>query len=331
MNRAIVALLVGSTLTAAQQITALAQFNQVAKFAAINTKDPEYSLCTVANSYINYCIESIGGTGALATAAPTDLAECVCCADGTAVSEVYSTCSSYLSAEEPSLSQEIDAYSTFYNACGFNSCGGSRPTRTASGQASSSAATSATATAPAGDDDDDATLTTAIQPSSASLSIPVSITSAAAMPDACGSMVNLYSSCSNKIDGFSDMPYRQQASCYCCQTSARSLVWHDDLDNYAQTCRDWARTGEPDTIFPVASTFATFCDNFSDVCEATVTEPPSSSETGGSGAQGGGNENTVTVTVGSEETGQPDSGAIVVRAGCMAGLAALMGAVVLLL
>jgi transcription elongation factor Elf1 len=329
MSRSIVALLVGSTLAVAQQITGLAQLNQVAKFAAINTQDPEYSLCTVANSYVNFCVQSIGGTDALATAAPTALAECVCCADGTAVSEVYSTCSSYLSAEEPSLSVEIDAYSTFYNACSLTSCGGSRPTRTASGQASSSAI--ATATATVGDDDDDATLTTSIKPSSASLSIPASITSAAAMPDSCASMVNLYSSCSNQIDGFSDMPYRQQASCYCCHTSARSLVWHDDLDNYAQTCRDWARTGEPDTIFPVASTFATFCDNFSDVCEGTVTEPPSSSETDGSGAQGGGSGNTVTVTVGSEETEQPDSGAVVIRAGCMAGLAAVMGAAVLLL
>lgn len=93
----------------------------------------------------------------------------------------------------------------------------------------------------------------------------------------------------------------------------------------------------------VASTFATFCDKFSNACSGTVppesvtseppntTAPPDSLPTSGddddgSNAQDNGNDSsgsgTVTVTV-------PGSGSVI-RAGCAAGLAAVVGAVLLL-
>ena len=93
----------------------------------------------------------------------------------------------------------------------------------------------------------------------------------------------------------------------------------------------------------VASTFATFCDKFSNACSGTVppdsvtSEPPTTTappdgnptdgdDDDGSNAQDNGNgssgSGTVTVTV-------PGSGSVV-RAGCAAGLAAVVGVVLLL-
>ncbi|KAF5026595.1 hypothetical protein F66182_1321 [Fusarium sp. NRRL 66182] len=87
---------------------------------------------------------------------------------------------------------------------------------------------------------------------------------------ACVDMLDIFTSCTNKIDGFTTLAFREQASCYCCHTSGRSLVWTDEMDSHASTCAEWASTGEPDTAYSVAKTFATFCSQFSDVCETSV-------------------------------------------------------------
>ncbi|KAI9152071.1 hypothetical protein HJFPF1_09294 [Paramyrothecium foliicola] len=330
MKRVFLPLLVAGG-AAAQQITALPQLRNAAIAAAVNTNDPEYTICTNANSYLEFCINSLGGSSGLATAAPTALVGCVCCIEGTAISEAFSTCSSYLSAEEPSMSAEYSAYETLYSICGLTSCaaGSSRPSATGA----------ASGTRGGDDDDDDETITSSIIPASGTISIPSSITATASLDDfplECNSMLGLYESCSSKIDGFSAQPYRQQAECYC------RLVWTDELDGYAQTCRDWAETGDPSTFFPLASTFATFCDNFSDVCHGPATAAPESTNSPSgdddsndsdddSNAAGDDDRETVTVTQSTpQETDRPGVGSAV-RAGCAAAFAGAMGAALLML
>ncbi|KIL84612.1 hypothetical protein FAVG1_12139 [Fusarium avenaceum] len=88
---------------------------------------------------------------------------------------------------------------------------------------------------------------------------------------ACIDMISLFTSCTSKIDGFTTLAFRDQASCYCCQTSRRRVVWTDELDSYASTCADWAVTGEPETAYSVAKTFETFCERFTDVCDTSRT------------------------------------------------------------
>jgi hypothetical protein len=192
---------------AAQAITALPQLNNAAVFAAVNTNDPEYELCTLANNYLELCISSLGGNEGLATASPDELLGCACCISSTALSEAFSTCSSYLSAEEPTLSSEYQAYGTLYSACSMTSCGGaSRPSSTAEGK--------------------DETITTSLSASgfasgsaSASASGALSsITQSASLDDtvepACTDMIGLYQSCLDKDTGFSTWAYQDQAACY---------------------------------------------------------------------------------------------------------------------
>ncbi|KAH7242745.1 hypothetical protein BKA59DRAFT_546981 [Fusarium tricinctum] len=88
---------------------------------------------------------------------------------------------------------------------------------------------------------------------------------------ACIDMISLFTSCTSKINGFTTLAFEEQASCYCCRTALRSVAWTDELDSYASTCADWAVTGEPDTAYSVAKTFETFCERFTDVCDASGT------------------------------------------------------------
>lgn len=144
--------------------------------------------------------------------------------------------------------------------------------------------------------------------------------------DSCVSMIGLFTDCTKRIDDFTELGYREQASCYCCRRSDGTLTWTDELGYYASDCVDWAVTGDPDTAYSVAKTFATFCERFNDVCDAststslsstrdkvTVTLPPTS-------------ENTVTVNK-PTETDRPSSG---LSPGAIAGIAVGVGAVVLL-
>lgn len=79
----------------------------------------------------------------------------------------------------------------------------------------------------------------------------------------------------------------------------RSSTWTDEFDQYASTCANWAVTAEPDTIYVVASRYATFCENFDDACEpATTTTEDSDSEPTGSPSETTGTD--------AEETGDSD-------------------------
>ncbi|KAM6508234.1 hypothetical protein FALCPG4_018115 [Fusarium falciforme] len=94
--------------------------------------------------------------------------------------------------------------------------------------------------------------------------------------EACVSMVGLFTDCTKRIDDFTELAFREQASCYCCHRSDGTLTWTDELGYYASDCVDWAVTGEPDTVYSVAKTFATFCERFTDVCGASPSLSPSS-------------------------------------------------------
>ncbi|RMJ19100.1 hypothetical protein BHE90_003694 [Fusarium euwallaceae] len=147
--------------------------------------------------------------------------------------------------------------------------------------------------------------------------------------DSCVSMIGLFTDCTKRIDDFTELGYREQASCYCCHRSDGTLTWTDELGYYASDCVDWAITGEPDTAYSVAKTFATFCKRFTDVCDAssssiainsgdedpvTVTAKPT-------------NGDTVTVIAKPSSSNSNNEG---LSTGAIAGIAVGVGAVVLL-
>ncbi|EQK99271.1 hypothetical protein OCS_05020 [Ophiocordyceps sinensis CO18] len=183
-----------------------------------------------------------------------DFAKCACCEGGSPVAESYSTCSSYLAKETPTLSIVISAFSTIYSACHASTavCGAVSRTETA----------------------DPVTTTKFIEP-------------------ACHSVNNMYRSCIAETFDFTNLPFGRQASCYCCRTGRGHTSWTDELDNYARTCRDWASQAGSKSALAAARSFATFCSKFSDACsptstlsstEATAT-PSSDATTGGSADQ----------------------------------------------
>jgi hypothetical protein len=159
-------------------------------------------------------------------------------------------------------------------------------------------------------------------------------------------MLDIFTSCTAQDRDFTKLPFKEQAECYCCRGSGNELTWTDAMDKHAQTCADWARTGEPKTAYSVAKTFATFCERFSNVCEfaeaktqasdseateATATESSSSRQTDASSDNDDNNDNDatsnrpgpVTVTV-DPQPSQTDAGsdATSARAGVGAILAA---------
>ncbi|KAJ4130619.1 hypothetical protein NW754_009672 [Fusarium falciforme] len=87
--------------------------------------------------------------------------------------------------------------------------------------------------------------------------------------EACVNMLGVFTDCTKRIDDFTELAFREQASCYCCHRSDGTPTWTDELGYYASDCVDWAVTGEPDTVYSVAKTFATFCERYTDVCDAS--------------------------------------------------------------
>lgn len=115
-----------------------------------------------------------------------------------------------------------------------------------------------------------------------------------------------------------------------CHTRRGEVLWTDELDDYASECAEWAKTGEPWTVYPAASRFASFCNNFSDACEATTTvsEPESTTaivetatetETESETDKPTGSETEPTGTQGIAQPGSTDAG-VELRVGCVAGL-----------
>ncbi|KAF4464624.1 hypothetical protein FALBO_8532 [Fusarium albosuccineum] len=246
MKAAVLSLLAGG---------AAAQINlgpNLLNVAAANPNDPGYASCTEAVSLVQDCVSSIGGLDAAATADPQALIGCACCDGRSNAAPIYGACSSYLEEEVPDASSQYDAYGTLYMACSAEAtCNGGGSLLTSTIKAN----------------EDSSTITAS----------PSSQTYAAA----CVDMLDIFTSCTKANRDFTELPFKEQAECYCCRGSGSDLTWTDEIDSAASTCANWARTGEPDTAYPVAKTFATFCQRFTDVCEnaASKTEDAESTET----------------------------------------------------
>ncbi|KAF7559835.1 hypothetical protein G7046_g4333 [Stylonectria norvegica] len=322
---------------AAQHVTLPAQALVV---AAIDPADPQYTVCSAANELLSYCVSSIGGTDAVLTADPTAILNCACCAEETALSPLFSVCSTYLSDEAPSYSTQYSAYGDLYSLCGENANCGSASAGSSARSGSSETASGSSATGRngggGGAGGSSGTPRTSSFPTATSSSDDQStITSSPATQTyatACEDMIGIFTSCTNKVDGFTDLPFGEQASCYCCRTGRNGrLSWTDALDDYASTCADWAVTGEPNTAYSVAETFATFCENFTEVCDVTATTSDGATSTSddfgaqGSSASGSSDDReTVTVTPSSAAAASQTSNA---APGLRAGCGAVVGAI----
>ncbi|KAK7421000.1 hypothetical protein QQZ08_010174 [Neonectria magnoliae] len=309
--------------------------------AAVDVTDPEYTTCSIVADYVAGCVTSLGGSDALATADPNEIIGCACCASKTAIYPLYSACSSYLSDEGGfSYSSAYTAYGNLYSICGISAdcSGGSGATAT-----EKSSTVEETSSEETSSEETSSEETSSDEPTSTEESNDSTITGTAEQTyaTACEDMIGLFTSCTNKIEDFTDLPFREQASCYCCRTRNGQLTWTDQLDEFATTCRDWAKTGEPETAFSVAKTFATFCENFSDVCndvtitsestDASATESVSAQATDDASEGLGDMGDAVTVTVqpsGAEttaaETTAADNGAASLAVTCGAVLVAIV-------
>ncbi|RSM14243.1 hypothetical protein CEP52_001390 [Fusarium oligoseptatum] len=218
--------------------------------AAVNPGDPGYQTCSEAVNLFEDCVSSLGGVEAAANADPTELLGCACCDGSTAAAPLYSVCSNYLEEELPTASDQYEAYGTLYKACALAaSCGGG---------SGGSATRSPRTTAVVSDDDDDETAT---------MTSPAEQTYALA----CQNMLGVFASCTRANSDFTELPFKEQAECYCCRGSGSKLTWTDEMGGYAKTCASWASTGEPDTILGVAETFASFCKRYTTACDVAAT------------------------------------------------------------
>ncbi|PNY29388.1 Uncharacterized protein TCAP_00686 [Tolypocladium capitatum] len=257
---------------AAQHMT-LPVIDNAAIVAAMNPTDQGFKICSAVNQKVQGCVNQVGGVNGLTTADSTVLAKCACCDSRSLIAGAYSSCSSYLRQEAPTLSTQYSAYDNLYSICNLNKyvCSGSAA-------ASPTGITVSATGAPA--------------PSGTGASVPSAVTpidGLGTVDPACSSMVGLYTSCSRDIRGFKDMPYGQQAPCYCCITARGQATWTDELDKYARTCRDWASTSGPATLYSVANTLAGFCKHFSNVCSASSTLGSPEATATSTGAQTTGN------------------------------------------
>ncbi|KAM5345299.1 hypothetical protein ACJ41O_011161 [Fusarium nematophilum] len=235
MKSAILSLLAGSV---AAQITIAPELMQ---FGAVDENDADFTSCALAQNYLENCVSSVGGVEAVSTANPEEFVGCICCAARRPISTIYSACSEYLEGEAPSFSSQYSAFGGLYSICAM------------SAECSNNAA---------GNPPAETSVTVIEEPSSITDS-----PSAQTYASACEDMVGLFTSCTKKNPDFTDLPFREQAACYCCRGQGSDLTWTDEFDSLASTCADWAVTGDPDTLYEVARTFSTFCDNFSDACE----------------------------------------------------------------
>ncbi|KAJ4318607.1 hypothetical protein N0V84_006772 [Fusarium piperis] len=228
--------------------------------AAVNPGDPGYRTCSQAVNLFEDCVSSLGGVEAAANADPTELLGCACCDGGSPAGPLYSVCSNYLEEELPTASEQYEAYGTLYKACALAAtCGGAGGSNTRSPR---------TTAAISRDDDDDETATR---------TSPAEQTYALA----CQNMLGVFASCTRANPDFTELPFKEQAECYCCRGSGSRLTWTDEMGGYAKTCASWASTGEPDTILRVAQTFASFCNRFTTACgvAATRTRDPETTAT----------------------------------------------------
>ncbi|KAH7258369.1 hypothetical protein FSOLCH5_002710 [Fusarium solani] len=225
--------------------------------AAVNPGDPGYQTCSQAINLFEDCVSSLGGVEAAANADPTELLGCACCDGSSPAAPLYSVCSNYLEEELPTASEQYEAYGTLYKACALGaSCGGG---------SGGSATRSPRTTAVVSDDDNE----------SATVTSPAEQTYALA----CQNMLGVFASCTRANRDFTELPFKEQAECYCCRGSGDRLTWTDEMGGYAKTCASWASTGEPDTILGVAETFASFCKRYTTACDVAATRTQDSETT----------------------------------------------------
>ncbi|KAH7159838.1 hypothetical protein B0J13DRAFT_114278 [Dactylonectria estremocensis] len=325
--------------TAAAQVTIAPELLQ---FNAVDTDSPEYSICETAAGIADSCISAAGND-------EDAFVSCACCADSTNIAEIYAGCSSWVSVEAGATASDLySAFGQVATLCDLGDCGSggiltssvSEPAFTSEAFGSEATSDVVSETTSAEDTAFTTTVTSASETSSAEDS---SITSASDAEQtyaiACVDMISLFTSCTNKISGFTDLPNSDQASCYCCRTDGATLTWTDELDSYATTCADWASTGEPDTAYPVARTFATYCERFTDVCDGAAVTSTTDSESASVTRNSDSNTSVdfngvdpVTVTVQPTETdsSDDDNAASSVRIGCGAVLAAIAALAIVL-
>jgi len=227
--------------------------------AAVNPGDPGYQTCSEAVNLFEGCVSSLGGVEAAANADPTELIGCACCDGATAAAPLYSVCSNYLEEELPTASEQYEAYGTLYKACALAaSCGGG---------SGGSATRSPRTTAVVSSDGDESASATMTSPAEQTYAL------------ACENMLGVFASCTRANRDFTELPFKEQAECYCCRGSGDRLTWTDEMGGYAKTCASWASTGEPDTILPVAETFASFCKRYTTACDVAATRTQDSETT----------------------------------------------------
>ncbi|KAI6779897.1 uncharacterized protein J7T54_001985 [Emericellopsis cladophorae] len=219
--------------------------------------------CNTVADHVLECADSLGGLTNIFNVPEEDLIACVCCDSGTLLADGYSSCYDYLTDAPGYAATDYEPYGVFYTVCN------------AEGSCAASGTTATTT------EEDDASMTTMPDsdegPVTATVSIDVTtIASEDYMPTTtepaeCWDMISMFDACEAETAGFSTMPFAAQASCYCCGSSGQ---WTDEIDSSASVCADWASTGEPYTVYPVATRFATFCDDYDDVCESQETEMP---------------------------------------------------------
>ncbi|KAF5672194.1 queuine trna-ribosyltransferase [Fusarium heterosporum] len=312
--------------------------------AAINPSDPEYATCQQAVGIVQGCVAAVGGAQAAQTADPQELVACACCDGSSNAAPIYSACSSYLAEEDAQDTSQYEAYGTLYSACKIGArCTGSNSGSGGGGNSvtnsliskSGSAIGSRPTTSASGfeQETDTPTITTGTSPAEQTYA------------SACLDMLSVFSSCTAANRDFTELPFTEQAECYCCRGSGTRQTWTDSFDKYASTCADWARTGERETAYSVAKTFATFCERFTDVCsnaaartqesrsvettDASTTNDSGSRQTGASdddsdsAATSQQKEGPVTVTVSSSQPAETGNDASSARVGFGAVLAAV--------
>lgn len=273
-------LLAGSV--AAQQITQVPDFRQALAFAAatVNEDDEGFSTCDSVDEHWASCLGEFGGLESIDTDNIDQFLGCGCCSGTSEIFTDYSVCSDYLEGASVDA-EDYTGYGNFYSQC-------------------SSDADCAVYGI-------EATTTSTIFETEV-----VTMTSAQGTitsDPACDDMYEMFISCISETPEFASLPNTRQAECYCCRGASSSLTLTNEIDEHASTCWDWWQTADKedgDTQWDYASSFATYCDRFSTVCDdlnaAAVGTTTSEEIDGPTGIE----DVTVTVTTSPDDPDETD-------------------------
>ncbi|KAL2204846.1 hypothetical protein CC79DRAFT_921360 [Sarocladium strictum] len=296
---------------------------------AVNAQDDGAQVCLDASTILLECGEQWGDIEDLDNASQLDEDEvlgCACCDGSRPIASDFDACSSYMVESMTLYSSEASAFGDLATICSsFGSCSGSAGGASASATGSgSSRPTSAVLTV----DEDPTTITSADSAATATPGVAVT---------ECNQMLDMFSSCILETPRFADLGFKSQAECYCCASTrgqtTGTLTWTDEIDQYASTCWDWAETDATDDTWNYASSFATFCDNFSGVCNGMSVTADSAGETEAETGSATTSQETdaVTVTVTNNDAQATETDAAAgLRAGCAGGVVALVAGLMML-